>query len=213
MPKSFLYFIMILFPILNYAQLDLNKKIIFSQDSMISMGIQGDLDLRPGAGVVRVSDPDGNYSDFTHSVNGAIIRTNNNIFELFIGDNPTDIGTLSIRRNYHDNFSLGSRLLINDRSESNSIEISSENLHNGEGVIRLNSAINGGQLIIDNTQPNSSIKIKISNSIVGTFNTMGLQLKHYTTNERNDLINVPIGTTIFNISLGVNQVWDGNEWR
>ena len=190
-----------------------DQMIYLTSDSVLITGKQSSNDQLPGAGLVRVKDKVGKYSDFTLGINSAIVRTNNPIFEFFIGDNPTDIGTLSIRRNYHDNTSLGSRLLIWDRDNIGNLELSAANLHNGIAEIKLNSIQNNSLLNIVNDQQSGTIEIKVGSNVVGKFNEFGMQLKAYTSQERDILTNVPIGTTIFNSSEGLNQVWNGSIWN
>lgn len=212
--KNFLIFISLgIIPGLCSSQLIPSQSVILTSDSVVISGKQNENDILPGAGLIRVKDQEGKYSDFTHSAQGTVIRTNNGIFELFIGDEPTDIGTLSLRRNYHDQNSLGARMFIWDRDNVGNLELSSAELHNGIAEIKLNSNLSGATLNIVNEGSEGTIEFKIGNSVVGTFNQYGMQLKSYTTEERDNLVSVPIGTTIFNSTLGINEVWNGTAWN
>lgn len=195
------------------SQNNINYKINLSSDSVVITGKQSFEDLLPGSGIIRIKDLQGKYSDFTHAPQSTIIRTNNPIFEFFIGDEPTDVGTLSIRRNYHDQNSLGSRMLIWDRDNSGNLELSAAQLHNGIAEIKLNSNQQTTSLNILTGQMSGTVEFKIGSNVVGKFNQFGLQLKAYTTTERDNLTNVPVGTTIFNSTLGINQVWNGTAWN
>jgi len=214
MIKFLILFIIIIFcKVIVLSQNNPDQLILLSSDSSVITGKQSFEDIMPGSGIIRIKDLQGKYSDFTHSPQSTIIRTNNPIFELFIGDEPTDVGTMSIRRHYHDQNSLGSRLLIWDRDNSGNLELSAAELHNGIAEIKLNSNQQTTSLYISNEQMSGTVEFKIGSNVVGKFNQFGLQFKAYTTMERDSLTNIPVGTTIFNSTLGINQVWNGTVWN
>lgn len=126
----------------------------------VSIGIQQTGDYKPGAGIVHVEDNEGKYSEFTHYQYGTTIRTNNKIFEFFIGDTPSDFGTLSIRRNAAGNTAYGARLQVRDRDDIGGLELNSALLHTGISSLLVDYNYNGGIFEINNSQANGKIKLK-----------------------------------------------------
>ncbi len=213
MKYLFVTWMCFIFNCIGLAQFRPDELIFLTTDSVVITGKQSSGDILPGAGLLRIRDLQGKYSDFSHSAQGTVIRTNNSMFELFIGDEPTDVGTLSLRRNYHDQNSLGARMLIWDRDNSGNLELSAAQLHDGIAEIKVNSSQQATSLNIINGQLSGSVEFKIGSDVVGRFNQFGLQLRSFTSSERDNLANVPVGTTVYNSTLGKNQVWNGTVWN
>ena len=170
-----------------------------TNEGNVNVGVQSSLDQNEDAGVFRTLDGDGNYADFTHYQYGPTIRTNKNIFEFFIGDSPTDYGTLSIRRNTPGVGAYGARLQVRDRDDIGGVELSGVNLHAGSSHLIVDFGYNGGIFDIKNDQTNGVIRFYCDSINVFKIDKIGLYLETTklgvgTTNPRSKIHSLITGT-------------------
>ncbi len=198
-----------------YGQALLDKRILFSELNKIETGIQlpGNGGIKPGSGNVRLNMNSQDFSGFTHYQYGTTIRSNVSLVTFGINDQSIGTSTLSLKRNTLNNSNYGTRIQVRDREDIGGVEFNAGFLEFGDAEIKLDYFIDGGVLFIENTRPDGLVILRNENRIVGTFNAFGFQYPEYTTFERNNLVNIPIGTTIYNSSSGMNEVWDGASWH
>ena len=190
-----------------YCQAPLESRIILSDRIIFGTQVEGDGSIRPGTGVVRVLSDD-KYSTFTHYQYGTTIRTDENEVEFISLDTSGSAGIVNIKRN-NCSICYGSRLHVRDRDDIYGLELSSGFLHNG--FSSLHSIANNFTIV--NSANQGEARIYVGVKLIGTFNHIGFQYHQYTTSQRDAMNNINPGTTIFNLNIGINQVWDGTNWQ
>lgn len=189
------------------GQSSLGNRVIFSDNVLFGVQLLEQGNARPGSGVIRTLSPE-KFSSFTHYQYGTMIRTNSDHIDLISLNTSSDAGLFHLKRNLCNNC-YGSRLEVRDRDDINSLAFSATFLH--DGISTLSGSCN--TLLITNNTEISTIKIMNGSNLIGTFNHYGFQYPQYTSSQRDVLLNVEPGTTIYNVNTGSNQVWSGTVWQ
>lgn len=200
------YFIILSFVSL-FGQSPLGNRVIFSDSVIFGIQLPEQGSFRPGSGVVRTLSPE-KFSSFTHYQYGTTIKTNFDQLNLISLNPSPDAGILHLKRNLCNNC-YGSRIEVRDRDDTKSLELSASFLHSGASTISGSYST----LFITNNTEMSTIKIMNGSNLIGTFNQYGFQYPQYTSTQRDALLNVEPGTTIYNVNTGSNQVWSGTVWQ
>lgn len=93
-------------------------------------GVQGVNSYCPGAGVVGVTNPQGNYVELTFYQYGGTLKHDGQIFELFLNDSITGLADLSVRGIVHHR---GSR--INARNGGDTVSMAIAALDGRVGLL------------------------------------------------------------------------------
>ena len=190
-----------------FGQSPLGNRIIFSDSVIFGIQLPEQGSLRPSSGVVRTLSPE-KFSSFTHYQYGTTIRTNFDQLNLISLNPSPHAGILHLKRNLCYNC-YGSRMEVRDKDDIKSLELSAAFLHDGASTISGSFST----LFITNNAEMSTIKIMNGSNLIGTFNQFGFQYPQYTSTQRDALLNVEPGTTIYNVNTGSNQVWSGTIWQ